>query len=82
MAEILQDKALSVATVLNWVVKIIISLCIPLIIKYIGQENVGYIFYTVGFLTTLSTLFIFFFMLETRGLSRNQIDEMYNREKD
>jgi len=70
MAETLQDKSMSVATVLNWVVKIIISLSIPLVIKQIGEVNVGYIFYTVGFLTSLSTLFIYFFMLETRGLSR------------
>jgi len=65
MAEILQDKALSIASVLNWVIKIIISLFIPLILKEIGTENAGYIFYTVGFLTALSTIFIWQFMLET-----------------
>ena len=78
MAEILQDKSFSIATVLNWVIKIIISFAIPMVLKVIGTENVGYIFLSTGILTFLSTLFIFFYMKETKGLSRNEIDKMYN----
>lgn len=36
MAEIMQDKALSIATVINWCVNLVISATIPSIINSIG----------------------------------------------
>jgi Na+/melibiose symporter-like transporter len=69
MAEIMQDKSVSVATVLNWLMNLIISIITPPLIDHIGKDNIGYIFVAVGGLTTLGTIFIFFFMLETRGKS-------------
>jgi MFS family permease len=67
MAEIMQDKAVSIATVVNWSVSFIISACIPMIIDAIGSENIGYIFIFVGASTAIGYVFIFVFMLETRG---------------
>jgi SP family galactose:H+ symporter-like MFS transporter len=69
MAEIMQDKSVSVATVLNWLMNLVISIITPGLVKAIGNDNIGMIFIAVGGLTTLGTIFIFFFMLETRGKS-------------
>jgi len=69
MAEIMQDKSVSVATVLNWLVNLLISLITPNLINKIGEDNIGYIFVAVGCTTTLGTLFVYAFMLETKGLT-------------
>jgi SP family sugar:H+ symporter-like MFS transporter len=69
MAEIMQDKSVSVATVLNWLMNLVISIITPGLISAIGENNIGYIFISVGVLTTFGTIFVFFFMLETRGKS-------------
>ena len=69
MAEIMQDKSVSVATVLNWLMNLVISIITPGLVKAIGDENIGFIFISVGGLTVLGTIFIFFFMQETRGKS-------------
>ena len=67
MSEILQDKAVSIATVLNWLVNLGISIGTPPLIDAIGDENIGYIFIGCGALTFLGTIFIGIFMQETRG---------------
>ena len=77
MAEIMQDKALSIATVLNWCINLIISLITPSLIKTIGEENIGYIFIVMGGFTVLGTLFIITFMKETRGKTQAEIEEMF-----
>jgi hypothetical protein len=77
MAEIMQDKAVSIATVLNWVVNLVISLITPSLVNKIGEENVGYIFIVCGGLTVMGTLFIWGFMQETRGKTQAQIDDMF-----
>ena len=82
MAEIMQDKSVSVATVLNWLMNLVISIITPGLVKAIGNDNIGMIFIAVGGLTTLGTIFIFFFMLETRGKSTQQIEEMFARDKE
>jgi hypothetical protein len=82
MAEIMQDKSVSVATVLNWLMNLVISIITPGLVKSIGSDNIGYIFVTVGALTTLGTIFIFFFMLETKGKSPQQIEDMFTSDKE
>jgi len=67
MAEIMQDKGSSIATVMNWGINLIISYFTPRIIKKIGDENVGYIFYFMGAASVVGTLFIGCFMKETKG---------------
>ena len=78
MSEIMQDKAVSIATVINWSVSLVISAIIPHIIDAIGKDNIGYIFITVGILSTLGLLFQFVFMHETRGKTSIQIQEMFS----
>ena len=67
MSEIMQDKAVSVATVLNWVMNLVISIITP---KIATEDTIPYIFISVGALTTLGTIFVFIFMKETRGLNK------------
>lgn len=77
MAEIMQDKAVSIATVLNWLINLIISATIPSIITAIGDDNIGYIFIFVGACTVFGTLFIVAFMKETRGKTAQEIEDMF-----
>jgi len=69
MSEIMQDKGLTIATCLNWLGGLAVSALIPGLIDTIGEENIGYIFITVGGCTVLSVLFIAVFMKETKGKS-------------
>lgn len=73
-AEIMQDKALSIATFLNWSISLLISIIIPLIIK---KVSIGSIFTFFAFCTFLGTLFVIFFMEETMGKSQAEIDAMF-----
>jgi len=81
MAEIMQDKSTGIATVLNWLMNLIISIITPGLIDMIGEQNVGVIFISMGILTTLGTIFIYFFMLETRGKTPQQIEELFNPDR-
>jgi len=69
MAEIMQDKGSSIATVMNWGINLIISATVPSIITAIGKENVGYIFIVMGGATVFGTIFIVAFVKETKGKS-------------
>ena len=68
---------MSIATVINWMVNLLISAFIPGIIKAIGQENIGWIFVCMGLFTLFSYFFMLCFMKETRGLTSLQIEEMF-----
>ena len=78
MSEIMQDKALSIATVLNWVINLIISVVIPGLVKDIGPDNIGWIFIFCGGTTVLGTLFIAFFKKETKGKTSQQIEALFS----
>lgn len=67
LAETMQDKAISVATMLNSSVGMIISIITPYLISLIGEENIGYIFIACGGLTLLNFILTSMFMIETRG---------------
>lgn len=79
MAEIMQDKGSSIATVMNWGINLLISYFVPVIIQSIGPDNVGYIFYFMGAASVLGTLFVAVFMKETKGKSVAQIEEMFDK---
>jgi len=83
MSEIMQDKAVSIATVLNWLVNLGISAGTVPLLNAIGysDENstaIGYVFYGMGVMTCFGTLFIAFFMKETRGKTAQEIEEMFS----
>lgn len=92
MAEIMQDKATSVATVMNWTISLIVSATIPTIVDLIcgkeidnvraNAENIGYIFIACSIFTVFGLLLIIFSMKETRGLSPEEIERMFVIDKD
>jgi len=77
MAEIMQDKGSSIATVMNWLINLIISAITPPLIDAIGEDKIGYIFITVGLLTVLGSLFIAIFMKETKGKTKAEIEQLF-----
>ena len=82
MSEIMCDKALSIATVVNWVVCLVISAIIPSLVAAITHDgdddnNIGWIFIVLAVFTVLGLIFQLFFMLETRGKTPQQIEDMF-----
>jgi SP family facilitated glucose transporter-like MFS transporter 1 len=68
-AEIMQDKSVSIAAVLNWLMNLMISVITPSLVNTIGITHIGYIFISVGIITSFGTLFIYKYMKETKGKS-------------
>jgi hypothetical protein len=58
-------------------VNLVISLITPSLIDKIGEDNIGYIFMTVGVLTLIGSIFMYSFMIETMGLSPQEIEEKF-----
>ena len=77
MAEIMQDKAQGIATVLNWMINLIISIITPYMASHLGSEDVGYIFVVSGLITAFGAVFIAAFMKETKGKTAQEIEEMF-----
>lgn len=77
MAEIMQDKAISIATSLNWFITLAISVGTPLIVR---QYQIGFIFLFLFVFTVIATFFYIFFMKETKGKSQAEINAMFNDE--
>ena len=70
------------ATVLNWLINLLISAITPSLVAKIGDDNIGWIFITAGGMTIVGTIFIYTFMLETRGKSPQQIEAMFSVDKE
>lgn len=64
MAEIMQDKGMSIGLFLNWFLSLVVSVSIPLLVKVF---DIGWIFLAFGIFTVLGTIFIAIFMKETMG---------------
>lgn len=79
MAEIMQDKALSISTVMNWIINFMIALLTPIIVDAVGEDKVGYIFIVMGGFTVVGTVYIMIFMKETRGKTSQEIQIMFNQ---
>ena len=77
MSETMTEHGLSLAVSLNWVFTIIIGLITPLLLSAVG----GYFFIGNGVFTVVCALFCLFVMKETKGLSPQQVAELYNRSK-
>ena len=76
MSEIMQDKSVSIATVLNWVINLFVSFFTKQLIDSFG---VGYIFLGSGVLTFCGSIFIFIFMIETKGKTRDEILQLFTK---
>ena len=79
MPEIMQDKALSIATMLNFVINFVIGISIPHIVDAIGNDNIGYIFIVFGALVTVGYFFLWACMKETKGKTQQEIDMLFSK---
>lgn len=70
-AEIMKDKAVAIATFLNWFISLLISIFIPSLVK---MFDIGWIFFSFSVFTALGSAFILYFMEETRGKTPTEID--------
>jgi len=78
-SEIMQDKAIALALFLNMFLGLVVSIAIPLVIKVV---QIGYIFLTFGVLTAIGAVVIIIFMQETRGKTQEEIDLMFNDDRE
>ena len=87
MSEIMQDKATSFASAMNWAIVVIISGTIPYLVRAITEEGthnnrVGYVFIACGAFSFVGLIFIFVFMKETKGKKKQDIEWMYSSNKE
>lgn len=82
MSEIMTEKGLSLGVVVNQVATILIALLTDTLIKGFGGGNLGSgrLFVTCGGITAGTALFVFFVVKETKGLSEQEVANLYSRE--
>ena len=76
-AEIMTDKAVSLATFLLWASNLIITIVSPTIQQSLKPSEAGYIFLGCGTIMLTATIFAIVFMKETIGKLRREIQEMF-----
>lgn len=76
-AEILEDKAMSIATVIIWLLAVLVSIVTPIAVESLGQSNTGFLFVFVGVITTISVIFIFCCIRETMGKTYQERKQLY-----
>ena len=71
LAEMLQDKAYSIATAIIQIIAMIISAVLPFVTYALKDDHAkyGFIWIACGAMTSLGTLFLYVYMKETKGLS-------------
>jgi MFS family permease len=79
MSEIMNDKGVSIGTLLNWTFTLIIGLITPIMFN---SMKGGWPFIVFGILCGLGTVFVFFFMKETKGLSDAEVKKLYRTDRD
>ncbi|EPY35151.1 MFS transporter, SP family, solute carrier family 2 (myo-inositol transporter), member 13 [Angomonas deanei] len=72
----LRTTAASVATMTNWAANALVSQVFPLLLGAIG---VGGTFAIICGLLALSLVYLWFFMVETKGLTLEQLDNMFRK---
>lgn len=77
MSETMTDKGLSIGTLVNWVMTIIIAIITPILLDAIG----GWLFIIFGIICVVLGAFSLFVVKETKGLSEVEVAQLYNREK-
>ncbi|CDW77776.1 sugar transporter family protein [Stylonychia lemnae] len=74
MAEIMTEKGLSIAILLNWLMTILMAIVTPFVIS-------GELFIVFGGLCGVTAFFSMFLLKETKGLTEAEVAELYSREK-
>lgn len=79
MSEIMNDKGVSIGTLLNWTFTLIIGLVTPALFNGMSP---GTPFIMFGVFCGLGTIFVYFFMKETKGLSEKEVKMLYRTDRD
>lgn len=79
MSEVMNDKGVSIGVLLNWTFTLIIGLITPLLFNTMTP---GTPFIMFGVFCGLGTIFVYFFMKETRGLSDAELKKLYRTDRD
>jgi MFS family permease len=74
-AEIMQDKALTIATGFNWIACMLVGLLSP---SLLSNYPIG-IYYGYASIALASAAIEFMFMKETKGLSEDQLKKLYSK---
>jgi hypothetical protein len=84
MSEIMTDKGLSLGVGVNWITTVFIAFFTKDLINAFGSGDIGSgrLFVTCGVITALCGLFVIFIVKETKGLSEQEVAQLYNKEPD
>ena len=77
MAEIMQEKGLSIGTVLNWLFTLLFTVAMPTVKNIAGISGVGILFIVVGSFTLGCAVFIALVMKETKGKTLAERKNLY-----
>ena len=75
-SEILSDKAMALCTALNWGTCAVVVLIFPLVIDSYGLSSIFIVFGTVNI---LGAIYMHFDMIETKGMTKAQISDIFLR---
>lgn len=79
MSEIMNDKAVSVGAFTNWAFVLIVGAVTPTLFN----SSIGnYTFLIFAVFSAIATVFIFFFMKETKGLSEYEVARLYRTDNE
>ena len=81
MSEICNDKAVSIATLLNWTFNLIVSTVSPFGLNG-SLKMQGMVFLVFGGVCAFSSIVIMLFMKETKGLSSEEVKKLYRTDND
>lgn len=84
MSEIMTDKGLSLGVGVNWITTCFIGFFTKSLINAFGggDEGSGRLFVGCGVITAVCGLFVIFVVKETKGLSEQQVANLYSQEPD
>ena len=77
LAEILEDKAMGLCAGLIWFGTLVVSAILPSIAASVGKDKIGLIWLTCGASTTIGWFYLYFSMPETKGKTKQQIDQLF-----
>jgi hypothetical protein len=84
MSEIMTDKGLSLGVGVNWITTCFIGFFTQSLISAFGGGDIGSgrLFVTCGGITALCGLFVIFVVKETKGLTDQEVANLYSQEPD
>jgi hypothetical protein len=84
MSEIMTDKGLSLGVGVNWITTCFIAFFTKSLITSFGGGDIGSgrLFLTCGGFTALCGIFVIFAVKETKGLTEQEVANLYSQEPD